>query len=254
MNCRSARANFSKYIEQELCEVERRDIAAHLARCPKCSSDLFAMQKAMSLLRWVPRHEGRPGFEERLMQRIRSEESPPITPVAGIQSRLRDLADKWHQLSERWQETVTAAVMPAPAVALLTAVLVGGGLGAILVGTVGDSAGVAGTSVATTPEIRSAPEFLPREGVDQSPVLLTDNHPAPPARTPEEPSVLHQDSRDVLVAPWVTPGDGERLGAAPEGPPSISRVEYVLDWVDVNGGRVEQLPASAIVANGTVTF
>ena len=123
MNCANARANFSAYVEHELSEQERRQTAAHLGRCPSCSRDLFAMQKAMSLIRWVPRADARPGFEDRLYARLRSERE--VTPASRWWPRFAEFGVGLRQL---WAESWA----PAPAMAVAVAALLGTGSGAYI--------------------------------------------------------------------------------------------------------------------------
>jgi hypothetical protein len=123
MNCANARANFSAYVEHELSEQERRQTAVHLGRCPRCSRDLFAMQKAMSLIRWVPRTDARPGFEERLYARLHA--TPARAPAVAWWSRLAELGLGFRQ---RWAESW----VPAPVMAVAVAALLGTGSGAFI--------------------------------------------------------------------------------------------------------------------------
>lgn len=260
MNCRYARANFSGYIEQELSEAERREVAAHLARCSKCTSELFAMQKAMSLVRWVPRYEGKPAFEERLMRRIATLERSPVG------------RERWRgviaTLAARWDDLVAAMMVPAPVGALLVALLLGGGGGAFLVKSM--NAKPEGTTAAVTAARTDA-----NGAADATPLVRTAE---PPARTAEPPAQLASadtkppaatrvarnrpprtqlvgtgtgTARQVEVASWAS--QGQPIDAIPEGPPAVSEVEYILHRIDANGQPVE-LPASAIVSGGTVTF
>jgi hypothetical protein len=70
-------------------------------------------------------------------------------------------------------------------------------------------------------------------------------------RAIEAPVIAASDGRmrpGMEVAPWA------KNQQPIEGPPSVSQVEYILDLVDVNQERVLQLPASAVVSGGTVTF
>jgi hypothetical protein len=57
--------------------------------------------------------------------------------------------------------------------------------------------------------------------------------------------------RQVEVASWAS--QPQPIEGIPEGPPAVSEVEYILNLIDANGRPVE-LPASAIVSGGTVTF
>jgi len=297
MNCRYARENFSGYIEQELSEAERRDIAAHLARCAKCTSELFAMQKAMSLVRWVPRHEGSPGFEERLMRRIAAEERQPARPEwwRGALSTL----------AARWDDLVAAMMVPAPVGALLVALLLGGGGGAYLVKSMNEPQSSAPASTAQAPgegsqssvsALVAAGTAAPERDVAMKPAAEVATPPArateTPARVAESPSRLTESSsrtgepatevasaeskpapaarstrnrpprtqlvgtgaaagRPADVADWRA--GGQPIEGIPEGPPAVSEVEYILHLIDANGQLIE-LPASAIVSGGTVTF
>jgi hypothetical protein len=81
---------------------------------------------------------------------------------------------------------------------------------------------------------------------------------APPTASPAATPGRSRGSETRLagrmeVAPWATGGSGQRLEAVPEGPPPVSRVEYVLDRVEMNRNPVA-LPASVVVQDGSVTF
>src|SRR5262245_11227445 len=91
MNCAKARSNFSAYVEQELSESDRRAVSTHLARCEDCSRDLFAMQKAVNLLRWVPKVDARPGFEDRLSERLHAKADEPAVSWPWL--------ERWRELS-----------------------------------------------------------------------------------------------------------------------------------------------------------
>jgi hypothetical protein len=187
------------------------------------------------------------------MQRIRAEEVSPSGVVA--------IRDRLAGLGERWRELVAATVVPAPAAALFVALVLGGGIGAIMAGSLGGTAEVpSGTMVATTPEILSAPDVAQANGILDHSAEVVARVPSTMAdgdsRAPELASVNSASPSQVDgrfdVAPWAK--GAQRLEAVPEGPPSISHTEYVLDWVDRSGAQVGQLPASAVVSNGTVTF
>jgi hypothetical protein len=282
MNCRIAKANFSSYIEQELSEVERRGVAAHLGRCPRCSSDLFAMQKAMSLLRWVPRVEGSPDFTRRLFERIHAEEKQPSPP-----SWFAPVLENWRRT---WSDFAALLAAPAPVGAILAALVIGGGGGAFLVRAV-PPAGTSQPPVVTAP---SAPQpalevanagVLPREvetaqvapqpPLAQAPAMATPQavsgaaksqsaarasgtsggpaeRRAGTGRSPRPAAPAAEEERGMEVAEWAR--GGQRLEGFREGPPSISRVEYILDRVDVNGRPVEAIPAGLQVQEGSVTF
>jgi anti-sigma factor RsiW len=153
MNCAKARANLSAYVEQELSEKDRRQVSSHLGRCDRCSRDLFAMQKAINLLRWVPRPEARPDFDDRLYERLRAEERSHPAPWARLQAWVDALGERF-DLSG-WRLLVSERLVASPASALLIAVLLGTGGGALLMRTTAGSRGDEGLA-ASTPEIMSA--------------------------------------------------------------------------------------------------
>ncbi len=290
MNCRHAQANFSGYLEQELSEEERRRVAAHLARCPRCSTAMFAMQKAMNLVRWVPRVEGSPEFEERLMQRIAAEAKQDHP-----RGRWRDVIASF---AEWWDELAAAVMMPAPAGALVVALLVGGGGGVLLMRSADQNQPAGGPTIAQMPE--AGPELTPTAPVvipiEEEPAQLAQtaeaatppsappsetkrsprataaraegdiqvvsadvpNSPASPASGDAEPGRTDRNRTAAVdatpvgrdVAPWYV--NGQPIEAAPEGPPAVVREEYILHLI--NGRPVEQLPASAVVSGETMTF
>jgi len=291
MNCRNAKANFSSYIEQELSEIERRGVAAHLGRCPRCSSDLFAMQKAMSLLRWVARVEGSPDFTDRLLERIHAEKRPePAAPAW-----LGPLVEDWRRTCRDFGAMLAA---PAPVGALLAALLLGGGGGAFLVGTLRTQAVTSPAPVVQTPDASSVASELVDAATSTPPAVEAASvttpvgaspagtspagtsvmASAPPTVMASAPSTVAKSAsasdrkaeprpatvrsrrtaspaeaeKGVEVAAWST--GGKRLDGLPEGPPPISRVEYVLDRVDVNGRPIEAVPAGLLVQEGSVTF
>jgi hypothetical protein len=290
MNCRSAKENFSSYIEQELSEIERRSVAAHLGRCPRCSSDLFAMQKAMSLLRWVPRVEGSPDFTRRLLDRIRTEEAREPAAAAGW---MGTLVQDWR---EKFQELAAMLAAPAPVGALLAALVVGGGGGAFLVQTLDEPAVISPGPLAeglaspgtqsrtataqTTDPAEATPTQTPLvalldttppaaatsvEASDpagtSTPVVAKAEAATPakasprrraPVRPPQSVPAPVPPREGVEVAAWAN--GGERLEGIPEGPPPISRVEYVLDRVDLNGRPMHAAPVNLQVKEGSVTF
>ncbi len=280
MNCRYTRENFSAYIEQELSAAERRDVAAHLAQCAQCTSELFAMQKAMSLVRWVPRSEGRPGFEERLMRRIAAEERQP--------ARREWWRETLSTLGARWDDLGAAMMAPAPVGALVVALLLGGGGGAFLMRSMnermpgtpviaaerpGATLPAAPVSIATMPAATEAgapsgpPAALvatgepgaesPAPAREVAAAETRETKPAPAARSTRNRPPRTQLVGTGAVASGADIADwrsgGQPIEGIPEGPPAVSEVEYILHLIDANGQLIE-LPASAIVSGGTVTF
>ena len=195
-------------------------------------------------------------------------------------------------------------LVATPASALLMAVLLGTGGGALVMHQVMRSGGQAPAELAaSTPEIMSAPG-IGANALPPAPPATSAGAPVPapaptlvaskagavlppngaePATDPSQLAAANRarsetpaagsrpngngrrSTRRAVEAPVIAAsGSGMRPGmeVAPwaknqqpiEGPPSVSQVEYILDLVDVNQERVLQLPASAVVSGGTVTF
>lgn len=88
MNCRSATALFSAFLEDELNQKERRSLEAHLLSCKRCSLDLREFRATLDLLPSVPVYETSPHFEDDLLERIRSGEAMRPSVVEWIRSVL----------------------------------------------------------------------------------------------------------------------------------------------------------------------
>jgi len=75
MNCRSAESLFSSYIEDEISQVERRDLEAHLLGCRRCSVAMRDVMATMSILqKEMPLVEPSAHFDEDVYARVRSGE------------------------------------------------------------------------------------------------------------------------------------------------------------------------------------
>jgi Putative zinc-finger len=202
MNCANARANFSAYVEHELSEQERRQTAAHLGRCPRCSRDLFAMQKAMSLIRWVPRADARPGFEDRLFARLHS--APESAPAGAWWSRFPDLGAGFRQL---WRESW----VPAPAMAVAVAALIGTGSGAFITHTVLSKSQLA--AVAERSPGRDGGELAKVSGVAVNPAGGIDGASAAPASAPTLAPAVGAELASAAAESPTSPAD--RAAAMP---------------------------------------
>lgn len=75
MNCRSAESLYSAFIEDELCQEERRDLEAHLLGCRRCSVAVRELRATIALTQSLPAAEVSAHFEEDVMSRIRSGEA-----------------------------------------------------------------------------------------------------------------------------------------------------------------------------------
>ena len=74
MNCRSAESLFSSYIEDEISQVERRNLEAHLMGCRRCSVAMRDVRATVSILERMPLVEPSAHFDEEVYAKIRSGE------------------------------------------------------------------------------------------------------------------------------------------------------------------------------------
>jgi len=74
MNCRSAEALFSSYIEDEISQVERRNLEAHLMGCRRCSVAMRDVRATMTILERMPLVVPSAHFDEDVYAKIRSGE------------------------------------------------------------------------------------------------------------------------------------------------------------------------------------
>jgi len=74
MNCRSAESLFSSYIEDEISQVERRNLEAHLMGCRRCSVAMRDVRATVSILERMPLVEPSAHFDEDVYAKIRSGE------------------------------------------------------------------------------------------------------------------------------------------------------------------------------------
>ncbi len=94
MNCRSAESLFSSYIEDEISQVERRNLEAHLMGCRRCSVAMRDVRATMTVLERMPLVEPSAHFDEDVYAKIRSGEglSPSLAEWARellLPARLR---------------------------------------------------------------------------------------------------------------------------------------------------------------------
>lgn len=274
MNCRATKSLFSAFMEGELSEADRRRMNEHLERCERCSRDLEALRKTVTLLRWIPPIEADQGFTQSVMARVRAEEARP-------------------SLGERlgaWWEGVTAVnpwrglELPAPAMA--AAGVVGLVVGVLM------TVQLVGTPVTMVDATRGAGELASRPQMVGAPVVGTAVTGAAPTATmpvgyqrgpqTQTPSVGSGSSAsiyDVLrrrvgqqsMPPAQTAGGSGFTGDGRyyewqqqihqdriEGPEAVIAVEYVLERVRFEprqtGQGVRQLPAGLHTENGLLTF
>ncbi len=75
MNCRSAEALYSSFLEDELSQKERRSFEAHLLACRRCSLAIREMRATIDMVQMLPEVETSPHFEDDVLARIRSGEA-----------------------------------------------------------------------------------------------------------------------------------------------------------------------------------
>jgi hypothetical protein len=84
MNCRSAEALFSSFVEDELSQRERHTLESHLAECRRCSASVEELRATVELMGALPAYEPGPHFEEDVMDRIRTGEALRPTIVEWL--------------------------------------------------------------------------------------------------------------------------------------------------------------------------
>jgi anti-sigma factor RsiW len=84
MNCRSAEALYSAFIEDELNQEERRSLEAHLMGCRRCSVAVKDLKETLALVSALPMVETSPHFEDEIFDRIRSGEALRPTMVEWL--------------------------------------------------------------------------------------------------------------------------------------------------------------------------
>jgi hypothetical protein len=75
MNCRSAEALYSSFLEDELSQKERCSFEAHLLSCRRCSLAIREVRATIDMVQMLPEAETSPHFEEDVLARIRSGEA-----------------------------------------------------------------------------------------------------------------------------------------------------------------------------------
>jgi hypothetical protein len=68
MDCKTLQERISDYIDGQLPDGERREIAAHLDACQACRAEVEAFQKTVDLVRSLPLVPAPEGFAERILQ------------------------------------------------------------------------------------------------------------------------------------------------------------------------------------------
>jgi len=69
MDCKTLRERISDYLDGQLQDAERREIAAHLDACQTCRAEIEAFQKTVDLVRSLPLVPAPEGFADRILQR-----------------------------------------------------------------------------------------------------------------------------------------------------------------------------------------
>jgi len=77
MNCRQVKRLLPPYLDEELSGRVRNEIAAHLASCPACRSELEALTADIGLLELAGTPEVTPFLATRVMAEIRQRQTAP---------------------------------------------------------------------------------------------------------------------------------------------------------------------------------
>jgi len=81
MNCNNVQDIFSLILEDEASAVERAAFQDHLAGCSRCRDDFEVFRATSDLVRNLSPIEPSPGFEDRILSRIRAAGSSSLPPV-----------------------------------------------------------------------------------------------------------------------------------------------------------------------------
>ena len=76
MKCRHVQERLAAYQDGEIGGKEREQIASHLEQCPACRKAYAELEQVWQKLANIPEIEASPGFEQRLIARIRTEPEP----------------------------------------------------------------------------------------------------------------------------------------------------------------------------------
>lgn len=86
MNCKIARANLANYLAKEYYLCNQAELEEHLAGCPSCRAELFALAELDSMLSILPGETAPPDFAAGVTGRIKNS-TPGI-----IQTQLKEKA------------------------------------------------------------------------------------------------------------------------------------------------------------------
>jgi anti-sigma factor RsiW len=216
MNCRSAEALYSAFLEDELNQKERRSFESHLLSCRRCSLAIRELRATIEMVQDLPDVETSPHFEEDVLARIRSGEAmrPSVTDW------LRGLLEP-----ARLRPVFLAG---AGACAVWIAVLISQ-TGHTVPGPVAVKQPDAATAPAATtpaPEIASTPapsSQAPEAALASRP----SNHPSAPS-VPASQRDAYAPERTWATAPWAA-GTSEAQDSVVPNPGARYVDEYIMD-------------------------
>jgi hypothetical protein len=211
MNCRSAEALFSSFVEDELSQRERHTLESHLAECRRCSASVEELRATVELMGALTAYEPGPHFEEDVMDRIRTGEALRPTIVEWLSewfapARLRPAFLAGAAACVAWIAFVMVNPAPRPDGPMV--------------------AGRAPSPAATTPE--SGPSNLAGIG----PFSTTPSLPAGSETIAEAPRTERTAARSEQAVRTASTGtesaDSARVNGAPY------QDEYILDQFYLN--------------------
>ncbi|GEM_PF-2330567 len=77
MTCDQIQEQLSQYLDNQLDDLQRREIEAHLAICPHCLPEAKFLSDTMKAVAGLPEVEPPAGFSQRVMTRVRAEAEKP---------------------------------------------------------------------------------------------------------------------------------------------------------------------------------
>ncbi len=236
MNCKATKKLLSAFMESDVNEVERREVKDHLRSCVACASELEALKKTVTMIRWLPKLEAEPSFSSALMARLDEE------PAAGPK-----WFEVWRQRLDTWRRAwVPDAGWTVPLAQAAVVLVLGLSLGIFGASRLGGNTAEVGAPLAEAPAaIQNTAEATP------APPAASSTNSAPEARP-----VMRRRSQPIAVQNVGQSARAPHVLGPMYGPPSIGKVEYVLEQLPprthARGGR--QVLQNVHVQDGYITF
>jgi len=84
MRCSKAKNRLSSFVSNELTELEKRQVGAHLQKCNNCQADYHLLLKTYNFLGKLKRVETSPDFSQKLYQKIENSNSALLLSIPKL--------------------------------------------------------------------------------------------------------------------------------------------------------------------------